>query len=164
MRGPRSSAARSRRAGRRSKLSDPLTDVPHASVEEFLSSLSPGNFFGDDHRGHLPSLTRLVFQNVNGLPASSTGRKQKQINQWLKEERVGIALLAETNTHWPSLPEGQNWNDRMRQVGSQGYYSVTAHNENRARPIASCSQYGGCVATILNSVAHRAKSVGRDPT
>ena len=77
---------------------------------------------------------------------------------------MGIALLAETNTHWPSLPEGQNWNDRMRQVGSQGYYSVTAHNENRARPIASCSQYGGCVATLLNSVAHRAKSVGRDPT
>ena len=60
-------------------------------------------FFGDDHRGHLPSLTRLAFQNVNGLPASSTaGRKQKHNIQWLKEERVGIALLAETNTHWPS--------------------------------------------------------------
>ncbi|CAJ1938373.1 unnamed protein product, partial [Cylindrotheca closterium] len=52
----------------------------------------------------------------------------------------------------------------MRQVASKGYYSVVAHNENRARPIASCSQYGGCVATILNSVAHRAKSFGRDPT
>ena len=72
--------------------------------------------------------------------------------------------MAETNTHWPSLPEGQHWNNRMRQAASKGCYSVTAHNENRARPIASCSQYEGCVATILNSVAHRAKSFGRDPT
>ncbi|CAJ1954257.1 unnamed protein product [Cylindrotheca closterium] len=52
----------------------------------------------------------------------------------------------------------------MRQEASNGYYSVTAHNENRARPIASSSQYGGCAATILNSVAHQAKSFGRDPT
>ncbi|CAJ1934921.1 unnamed protein product [Cylindrotheca closterium] len=133
-------------------------------VEEFLSSLSPGDFFGDDHRCHLQSSTRLVFQNVNGIPALATGWKQQQINQWLKEEQVGIALLAETNTHWPSLLEGQHWNDSMRQVASKGYYSVAAHNENRARLMASCSQYGGCVATILNSVAHCAKSFGRDPT
>ncbi|CAJ1959461.1 unnamed protein product [Cylindrotheca closterium] len=137
---------------------------PVASLEEFLRSLPASDFFGDDHRCHLSASARLVFQNVNGLLASSTGWKQLQINQWLKEEQVGIALLAETNTHWPSLPEGQNWNDRMRQVGSKGYYFTTAHNKNRARPIASCSQYGGCVATVLNSVAHQAKSFGRDPS
>ncbi|CAJ1963071.1 unnamed protein product [Cylindrotheca closterium] len=52
----------------------------------------------------------------------------------------------------------------MQQVTSKGYYLVAAHNENQARPMASCLQHGGCVATILNSVAHRAKSFGRDPT
>ena len=30
--------------------------------------------------------------------------KQRQINSWLKDERVGIALLAEAKTFWPSIP------------------------------------------------------------
>ena len=43
MRGPRSSAARSRRAGRRSRMSDPSSAVPHASLDEYLSSLPAGD-------------------------------------------------------------------------------------------------------------------------
>ena len=89
-----------RSAGRRSKTSGPSTDVPHASVEEFLSSLSPGDFFGDDHRVHLPSSTRLVFQNVNGLPLTGfiDWTETKTIGYDRLPRKVTIRLLHTTRT------------------------------------------------------------------
>ena len=169
MRGPRSSAARSRRAGRRSQISGPSSGVSHASLDDYLRSLPTGDCCGDDHRRRSSLATRVCFQNVNGVPEESDAPKQRRINSWLKDERVGIVLLAETKTHWPSIQEGQHWNDRMRQVTKnadcKGFYSSVAFNNQQDRTAAtSAFQWGGCIATVLNQVAHRSKEAGRDST
>ena len=107
----------------------------------------------------------MVFQNVNGVPESAESSKQSQIHDWWGKEQVGIALLAETNRHWPSLPEGQRWNDRLRQSTKQGYYSSVACNVHQSRTSTDSSfQYGGCATSVLNDVAHAAKESGRDPS
>ena len=169
MRGPRSSAARSRRAGRRSRISGPSSVVPHASLDEYLRSLPAGDCLGDNHRCRSSHATRVTFQNVNGVPEDGDHVKQRQINSWLKDERVGIALLAEAKTFWPSIPEGQGWNDRMRQVtrkaDHKGFYSSVAFNKHQKRSAATTAfQWGGCIATVFNQVSHRAKEGGRDST
>ncbi|CAJ1938377.1 unnamed protein product [Cylindrotheca closterium] len=124
---------------------------------------------GDDHRRHSSLATRICFQNVNGLPENGNDFKQQQINSWLKEERVGIALLAEAKTFWPSINEGHGWSDRLRQATmkseQKGFYSLVAYNRHQDRSAATLAvQWGGCIATVLNQVAHRAKEAGRDPT
>ncbi|CAJ1960835.1 unnamed protein product [Cylindrotheca closterium] len=124
---------------------------------------------GDDHRRRSPLATRICFQNVNGLPENGNDPKQQQINSWLKEERVGIALLAEAKTFWPSINEGHGWSDRLCQATmkskQKGFYSSVAYNWHQDRSAATSSvQWGGCITTVLNQVAHRAKEAGRDPT
>ena len=168
MRGPRSAAARSQRAGRRSRFRGQSSGAPHTSLDSFLRSLpADGNRFGDCPDICHPGATRLVFQNLNGLPELATSSKQIQINKWLQDERVGIALLAETNLRWPLVPEGHRWMDRMRTVSRDGHFSAMATNRHlsgRQQQRGSSFCYGGCVASTLPSVAHASKEQGSDPT
>ena len=168
MKGRRSAAARSRRAGRRSKFRDQSGGAPHTSLDSYLCSLpADGNCFGDCHRNRPTGSTRLVFQNLNGLPPLATSSKQHQISQWLKYEQVGIDLLAETKQHWPLVPEGQRWTDRMRNVSRVGHFSAMASNihfSGRNQQLGSSFRYGGCVASVFNEVAHASKEQGSDPT
>lgn len=164
MRGPRSSTARLRRVGRRSHIRGQSRETTHTSLDSFLGSLPPGDAFGDDHRTKQPGVTRVVFQNINGVPNSANSGKQHQINQWLKNENVGIALFAEVNRHWPSVPEGNRWPDRMRHVSKSGHYSAIANNINQKRHLSSSFQYGGCIASIFNDVSKCAKESGHDPS
>ena len=76
-------------------MSDPSSAVPHASLDEYLRSLPAGDCLGDNHRCRSSLATRVTFQNVNGIPEDGDHVKQRQINSWLKDERVGIALLAD---------------------------------------------------------------------
>ena len=139
--------------------------MTHASLDEYLRSLPTGDGFGDAYEIRASGSTRVVFQNVNGIPYLATNSKQSQIQDWLKSEQVGIALLAETNTHWPSLPEGHGWNDRMREVGKKGYFTSVANNRHQSRSGAtSFFQQGGTAVSVLNEAAHTAKSSGCDPT
>jgi hypothetical protein len=80
MRGPRSSAARSRRAGRRSRMSGPSSAAPHASLDEYLRSLPAGDCLGDNHRCRSSLATLVTFQNVHGVPEDGDHVKQRQIN------------------------------------------------------------------------------------
>ncbi|CAJ1963364.1 unnamed protein product [Cylindrotheca closterium] len=169
MRGPRSSAARSRRGGRRSRISGLSSGVSHASLDEYLRSLSPGDCLGDDHRCRSSLATRVTFQNVNGVPEEGDHVKQRQINSWLQDERVGKALLAEAKTFWPSIPEGHWWNDRMRRATMKakhkGFYSAVAYSKRQARSLANTVfQWGGCIATVLSQVPHQAKEAKSDST
>jgi hypothetical protein len=169
MRHQRSPAARSRRAGRRSKHSDRSREASHSSLDSYLRSLPAGNEVGDSSKSRNPASTRVVFQNINGIPHSADSCKQTSINSWLRNERVGIALLSETNTHWPSLPIGQSWNERMRSVTStgpkSGHFSSTAFNRHSKRRFSTTSHLqGGCLASVLNEVSHRVKEGGQDAT
>ncbi|CAJ1970457.1 unnamed protein product, partial [Cylindrotheca closterium] len=124
---------------------------------------------GDNHRCRSLLATRVTFQNVNGVPEEGDHVKQRQINSWLQDERVGIALLAEAKTFWPSIPERHGWNDRMRQATMKakhkGFYSAVAYNKEQSRSSATTVfQWGGCIATVLSQVSHRAKESGSDST
>ncbi|CAJ1931590.1 unnamed protein product, partial [Cylindrotheca closterium] len=72
---------------------------------------------------------------MQGLPFPMTHEKQKGLFKCWTDERVGIALLAEVNLQW-----------------SAEFPTPLAH------------QWGGCSATLLNKVARRAKSGGKDET
>ena len=168
MRGQRSASARSQRKGRRSRFRGQSGGAPHTSLDSFLRSIpADGNRFGDCPGIRHPGATRLVFQNVNGLPELATSQKQVQINRWLQDERVGIALLAETNRRWPVVPEGHRWIDRMRAVSRDGHFSAMANNKHpsgRQQQRGSSFCWGGCVASTLHNVAHASKAQGSDPT
>src|SRR5210317_979062 len=163
MRHKRSPAARTRRAGKRSKFRVLSREAPHASLDDFLSSLPDGDSFGDNPRIDRQGATRVIFQNVNGVPHFADHPKQQQINRILQEEQVGIALLAETNRRWSSVEEGNSWYDRMRRLPSKGHYSSVAFNKHESTRTSSF-QYGGCLATVLDYVSHAVKSKGQDPT
>ncbi|CAJ1960508.1 unnamed protein product [Cylindrotheca closterium] len=129
-----------------------------------------GDCLGDDHRCRSALATRVTFQNVHGVLEEGDHVKQRQINSWLQDERVGIALLAEAKTFWPSIPEGgHGWNDRMRRATMKakhkGFYSAVAYNKQQSRSSATTAfQWGGCIATVLSQVSHRAKEAGSDLT
>ena len=165
MKGPRSAAGRSRRRGRRKTFSGHSKEVPHASLEEFVRFHQSGDSQGDPHKRKTAQATRVVFQNVNGLPESPSASKQLQIQKWLLEQQVGIVLFAETNRHWSSLTEDLGWRERVRRSSRAGFYAVAAHNVHQNRHLAPSSlQYGGCAAALLNETAHAAKECGRDPS
>ena len=105
----KSAVARSQRAGRRPKYRGQSGGAPQSPLDSFLCSLpANGNSFGD-------------------CPA--TDPKLLQINHWLKDEQVGIALLADTNRRWP-LPAGQRLPDRMRAVSRVGHFSTMATDQH----------------------------------
>ena len=68
-------------------------------MDDYIRSLQPGDPHGDSHLQHNPIATRVIFQNVNGLPSEPSALKQQQMNTWLQDESVGKALFAETNRH-----------------------------------------------------------------
>ncbi|CAJ1933445.1 unnamed protein product, partial [Cylindrotheca closterium] len=132
----------------------------------FLPSPSgkSGDCLGVGHRCRSSLATRVTFQNVNGVPEEGDHVKQRQINSWLQDEQVGIALLAEAKTFWPSIPEGHGWNDRMHQATMKakhkGFYSAVAYNKQQSQSSATTAfQWGG-----LSQVSHRAKESGSDLT
>ena len=90
--------------------------------------------------------------------------KQKGLFQGLKDEKIGIALLAEMNLNWSHVKPGQSWYDRVRRVATSGHYSRTAHNVHQHIPSPSAFQWGGCSATLLNKTSHYSRSSGVDPT
>ncbi len=73
--------------------------------------------------------------------------------------------MAEANRFWPSVPEEDQWSQRLRSACPQGHYSVSAFNSHEKRLHAPGShQFGGVLATVLNQSAHRIKEGGRDPS
>ena len=154
----RSEAARLRRASRCQNHRNHSTQVTHSSIEEFLHSRPSGNFFGDNSSAHDPRSTRILFQNVHGIPLQMDEEKQRGLFQCWKDERVGISLLAEMNLNWNSVPQGHKWFDRVRRGGNQrGHYSAVSYNQLQEIPSASAFQWGGCSATLLNNVSHSAQ-------
>ena len=130
-RGQRSASGRSRRSRRRKFIRGP-SQISHESVDDFLRSLPKGEAVGK--RPELPiGHTRVVYQNIHGLPGSPHHDKQTQMARWFEVDKVRIALFSETNTHWPSLPDGTSWRDRLRMMSLRGYYDCTAHNTHQNR-------------------------------
>jgi len=136
--------------------------VAHSSLDEFFNSRPLGDFFGDDSRQQDPGVTRVLFQNVHGINAQRLDQKQRGLFKCWKDERVGIALLAEMNLHWPSLRQGHSWYDRVKKFATEGHFSSVAYYRHQEIPSPSGFQWGGCSATLLNKVSHRAKSAGED--
>ena len=149
---------------RRTLHSTASNRTAYTSLDEFLHNLPSGDHFGDDPNIQPAGLTRVVFQNVRGVPDRSNHPKQTRLFDWIKKERVGIALFAEMNKHWPSVPRGQKWRDRLRSSFSAGHFSSVAWNTRQRRIGGSKSQPGGCSTSIIGQVAHGAQSSGQDPT
>ena len=161
----RSEAARLRRSSRSQNSSNPSSQAAHSSLDAFLNSRPSGNFFGDNSNAHDSRSTRILFQNVHGIPLKMGEEKQRGLFQCWKDERVGISLLAEMNLNWNAVPLGQRWYDRVRQGGvKRGHYSSVAYNALQEIPSKSAFQWGGCSATLLNQVSHASRSAGVDPT
>ena len=165
MRGPRSAAGRSRRKCRRKFFSGHSKESPHNSLEDFVRSLKPGEYQGGESWNRHPKSTRITFQNIGGICARPSELKYQRLSKWLGDEQVGIAMLAETNCHWPSLREGAKWRDRMRKISPSGYYTATAYNRHQDRTGSNSSfQWGGTAVTAFGKVAHGAKEYGCDPS
>ena len=106
MLGRRSSAARLRRRRKRPFVSsNQPREAPHSSLDSLLRSFLPGEAYGDNHLIRAPGSSRVVFQNIDGLPDDPDDVKHEQLNTWLKSECVGVALLAEMNRFWPAVPQ-----------------------------------------------------------
>lgn len=165
----RSSGARWRRQERRNFIRETRSHPsrePHSSLDEYLRSLpTRGDDFGDRFSIRSAHATRIVFQNVNGLPELANDHKQRQLTGWLREARVDVALLAELNLFWPAVKEGNKWTDRAREVNKRGHYSSVAFNSFGGLCSNSLYlQYGGCVSTLFDKAAHGAVDKGVDPT
>ena len=160
----RSSGARQRRTGRRSFISrSEARETSHTSLDSFLNSLPPGDGFGDNHRVRATGSSRIVFQNINGVPDDPEDVKQQQLHLWWRSECVDVALLAEMNKFWPSVPHHARWRERLRSAASSGVHSVVSYNEHqRRRSSHNTTQYGGCSATALNLASHAVKISGAD--
>ena len=148
----------------RNQRNQPSSQAAHSSLDAYLNSLSPGNFFGDDSRQQSHQSTRILFQNVHGIPFPMNEEKQKGLFQCWTKEKVGIALLAEMNLQWSAVPRGKKWFDRVKSFTDQGHFSAVAYHEHQEFPTPSAFQWGGCSATLLHKVARRAKSGGVDET
>ena len=165
LRHKRSDNARLRRMSRDQRANINGSHQPKVdSLESFLASRPPGDFFGDPSTLRASKATRVLFQNVHGINIKVMDEKQKGLFQGLKEEKIGIALLAEMNLNWSHVKPGQSWYDRVRRVASGGHYSKTAHNEHQLIPSPSAFQWGGCSATLLDKASHCSRSSGADPT
>ena len=132
---------------------------------EFDLAHRSGDSVGDSYAVKHPSHTRVVFQNTGTLPDDPSLSKQQIMERWLKQDQVGIAMFAETNRHWPSLPEGWAWRDRIKPVTKEGYFAVSSHNVDQDRKLATSSlQPGGTALALLGSVSHAVRDSGTDST
>ena len=134
------------------------------SLESFLASRPSGDFFGDPSTLRAQKATRVLFQNVHGINIAMSDEKQKGLFECWKQEKIGIALLAEMNLNWSHVKPGQGWYDRVRRFATRGHYSRTAHNQHQLIPSPSAFQWGGCSATLLNETSHCSRSSGVDPS
>ena len=147
----------------RQAIHSTASNVPaHTTLDEHLQNLPSGDQFGDNPARPNPVWTRVSFQNVQGVPDRTTDDKQRQISAWLIRECVSISLMAETNRYWPSVPRDHQWRERLRKDFPTGHFSSTSFNTKQTRVSTSTHQMGGCVTSLLGSVAHGARTSGVD--
>ena len=147
----------------RQALHSTASNVPaHTTLDEHLQNLPSGDQFGDNPARPNPEWTRVSFQNVQGVPDRTTDDKQRQISAWLIRECVSISLMAETNRYWPSVPRDHQWRERLRKDFPTGHFSSTSCNTKQTRVSTSTHQRGGCITSLLGSVAHGARTSGVD--
>ena len=106
----------------------------------------------------------MIFQNIQGNSNFAKDDKLRKFSKWLVTEGVGIALTAEMNTYWPTIPKGQRWRDILREASPKGHFSSVAWNSKQPRSSNSACQHGGCAVTLLGQTAHSARTSGMDKT
>ena len=134
MRGQRSATARLRRKGRRRNFSSQQSRPNFSSIDDYLASISNQASVGDPHKApRKPGVTRVAYHNIQGLDESLIDPKQRDLERWIKEEKLGIIMLGETNRYWARMPEGTSWKERMRNASQHGYYSIDGNNVHKKR-------------------------------
>ena len=149
---------------RRSLHSTASEDNAHTSLEEYMKFIEAGDHYGDDHNTSKAGSTRVIFQNIQGNSNFAKDDKLRKFSKWLVTEGVGIALTAEMNTYWPTIPKGQRWRDILREASPKGHFSSVAWNSKQPRSSNSACQHGGCAVTLLGQTAHSARTSGVDKT
>ena len=91
-----------------------------------------------------PGTTRIVLQNVDSVPESACGSRQKRLFQWWHRDEVDIALLTEMGRYWPAVNEVDRWHERTRGIFQDGIHSALGYNTHHARRASDGTrQYGG---------------------
>ena len=139
-------------------------DFSRQSLEEYLSSVSTSARFGDNPDRRLVGSTRVLFQNVQGLPQSPGHEKHDKLKKWIRKDDIDIVLLAELNLFWPAVTLGHHWRDRVRSLATNGFSSDSAWNTQEERSGHSSVQAGGTALAFLGSVSHGARASGHDPS
>ena len=81
------------------------------------------------------------FINVNGLRKEKWKEKNATIMNTLRRYKFDAVGLAEPNLHWPSLPHGDRWEDRILGQWESVHNSISF---NSNEPVNSPCQPGGC--------------------
>ena len=149
---------------RRSLHSTASEDTSHTSLDEYMKSIETGDHYGDDQNVSNAGHIRVIFQNIQGTSNFAKDDKLRKFSNWLVTEGVGIALTAEMNIHWPTIPKGHRWRDILREASPAGHFSSVAWNAKQPRSSNSPCQHGGCAVSILGQTAHSARTSGMDKT
>lgn len=90
--------------------------------------------------------------------------KIDKLFSWWEKEDVGIALLAEMNVNWKQVSQGLHWDELVAHQFRHHHEAVASNEHVSPRNMNTPILYGGCSATVLNSVAHRVAASGVDKT
>ena len=118
--------------------------------------------FGDTFSAPLPHTTRLLFQNINNLPASRLTTKSRLTIDFMVRSAAGVFGFAETGLYWPQLPESDRWYER-----TFGKFRVSKCrlSFNTTEPTRTeIHQHGGSGLLCTNGTADRMSTSGADPS
>ena len=117
--------------------------------------------YGDSLNTKQTNIIRIVFLNINSIPALNDNPKNDTLYQAIKESEADIIGMTETNRNWYKVDSKHRWHERIKSWFETSHSSM-AHN---VKDIESTNyQPGGNILLSIDKAAHRVFSTDRDAT
>ena len=117
--------------------------------------------YGDSLTTKQADVIRLVFMNINSIPALNDNPKNAMLYQSIVESEANIVGLSETNRNWYKVDSNHKWHDRIKSWFETSHTSMV-HNVKDVE--SENYQPGGNLLLSINKAAHRVFATDKDPT
>ena len=123
------------------------TDHNTQTMKTNINNVHFGNDIGQDPQKYL---TRIFFQNVNGLAFSTTTHTLLATCIGMQDKQIAIACLAETNTNWNHYKGKRH----LKQIVLQHWKGAHITTLNLESKVKTIYQLGGTSIISTNKISH----------
>ena len=135
---------------------DPIRENDRQDIVEVEEEI-----YGDKLTKKQPETIRLLFLNINSIPATNNSPKNDMLYQSIVASEADVIGMSETNRNWYQIDTDHRWHERTK-GWFENSHTILAHNTTDIE--SSSYQPGGNLLLSIGKASHRVIKSEKDPT